>query len=176
MFSPDGKSVLICSEGNVARFWDAATGEPHGLPLGLPPESHISAVAMQPDGKIMLMGAEVNASNILRFWDAATGRPIGLPLTHPGRVTGTAFSTDGKTIVTCSTAGPLGFGATTARLWDAVTGKPLGLPMRHASEVRALAFSPDGGSVLTGGRDGAASSGTQQLASPWDRPCDTRAD
>jgi WD40 repeat protein len=78
-FSPDGKTVLACAEGNTARLWDTTTGELLGLPVRLPPQVHIMAIAIQPAGKIVLMGTEGSADNIVCRWDAATRERISPP-------------------------------------------------------------------------------------------------
>jgi WD40 repeat protein len=149
-FSPDGKTVWTVSEGDAARLWDAASGLPHSLPLRRRLHTHILAVAMQPNGRIILIGTENDSDNIARLWDAASGETIGLPLKHPSRVSRVVKSPDGRVILTTCAYDR------TPRLWDAATGKPLGPAMHHESEVRAVAFSPDGMAVLTGARDGAA--------------------
>jgi serine/threonine protein kinase len=57
-------------------------------------------------------------------------------LYHPGSVYATAFSPDGKTLLS-------GGWDSTARLWDLATGRPIGTPLRHPMGVVAVAFSPD---------------------------------
>ncbi len=73
-------------------------------------------------------------------------RPLRAVLGHGDIVRTTAFSPDGKTVLTTSHDG-------TARLWEAATGRPVGEPMRHQGIVIPAAFSPDGRTVLTGSRD-----------------------
>ncbi len=138
-FSPDGKTILTGSADNTARLWDAATGQPIGLPMQH--QGHVSAVAFSPDGRAVVTGSEDKTA---RLWDAATGRPIAPTLRHEMAVTCVAFSPDGKTVLT-------GSRDWTARLWDAATGQPIGSPMPHQGFVYAAAFSPDGKIVLTGG-------------------------
>ena len=148
-FSPDGKTVLTGSmDGARAQLWDATTGEPLGLPLRLQPQVHILAVAIRPDGQIVLVGWDI-ADNIARFWDVATGQPIGPPLTHQGHIYPPAFSPDGRVILTPSDDG-------TARLWDVATGQPIGPPLAHPGGFRSAAFGADGKTILTGGCDGTA--------------------
>src|SRR5262249_29883752 len=67
-FSPDGKIALTCSEGHTAQIWDATTGEPLGPPLRLRPQVHILGIAARPDGRVVLLGSEVNADNVARLW------------------------------------------------------------------------------------------------------------
>jgi WD40 repeat protein/serine/threonine protein kinase/tetratricopeptide (TPR) repeat protein len=142
-FSPDGKTVLTVSEGDTARLWDAVTGLPHGLPLRLLPQTHILAAGIQPDGKIMLTGAEDNADDIARLWDPVTGHPIGVPLRHPGGIRGVVLSPDGKTVLTGGRDGTL-------RLWDAASGQPIGLPVKHpGGDMSRVALGPDSKTIVT---------------------------
>ena len=158
-------------DGARAQLWDATTGEPLGLPLRLQPQVHILAVAIRPDGKIVLVGWDI-ADNIARFWDAATGQPIGPPLTHHGHIYPPAFSPDGRIILTPSDDG-------TARLWDAATGQPIGLPLKRPGGFRTAAFSPDGKTILTGGCDGTAqlwdAATGEPLGSPMRHESEVRA-
>jgi WD40 repeat protein/serine/threonine protein kinase/tetratricopeptide (TPR) repeat protein len=148
-FSPDGKTAWTTSGNNMVRLWDTTTGEPLGPPVHVPPQVHILAVAIKPDGQITLAGSEVNADNVARLWDAATSKPIGPPLTHRGHIFQPVFSPNGKIILTASDDG-------TARFWDAATGQPFGLPLNSPGGFRRAEFSPDGKAVLTGGLDGTA--------------------
>jgi WD40 repeat protein/tetratricopeptide (TPR) repeat protein len=141
-FDPDGKTVWTVSAGNTVQRWDAATGLPRGSPLRLRPQIHILAIAIQPDGKIMLIGAEDAADDIVRLWDPATGQPVGLPLKHPGGVSGVVLTPDGKTVLTGGRDG-------TFRLWDAASGQPLGVPVKHPGDVGRIMLSPDGKTIVT---------------------------
>src|SRR5207245_10082117 len=68
--------------------------------------------------------------------------PLSAILSHqqsgpPAPITATAFSPDGKIVLTASDD-------KTVRLWEVGTGKQLGQPLMHEGHVRAAAFSPDG--------------------------------
>ena len=62
---------------------------------------------------------------------------------HAARVSGVAFSPDGKTIVT-------GSYDRTVTQWNAETGRAIGVPMRHREPVLSLAISPNGKTIATG--------------------------
>src|SRR5262249_20563846 len=99
----------------------------------------------------------------LDAWRAPMSR-LREVLFHPDAVWAVAYSPDGRTILSGSSAVVSGKLEGEARLWDAATGQPIGQPMRHGSYVVALAFRPDGKVLLTGGSD--------RVARLWDaRTC-----
>jgi WD40 repeat protein/serine/threonine protein kinase len=138
-FSPDGKTILTGSDDNMARLWNADTGQPIGPPLAH--QGVVRAVAFRPDGKVIVTG--IVTSEGVRLWNVATGQPIGLPFEDRKGATAVAFSPDGKKLL-------VGSYSQTARLWDADTGRPIGPPLRHQGAVYAVGFSPDGKTLLTG--------------------------
>jgi WD40 repeat protein/serine/threonine protein kinase len=106
----------------------------------------VNAVAISPDGGLMLKGS---SDRTARVWEVKTGNPSSAPLLHRGRVWAVAFSPDGKQVLT-------GSEDRTAGLWDVATGESRGLNLLHPGEVRAVAFHPDGKTLLTGCTDNAA--------------------
>ncbi len=144
LFSPDGRTILTASVDHTAKLWNAATGEPVGVPL-----THadaVEAIAFSPDGQTVLTGS---SDHTARLWDARTGQPLGPPLQHEDRVKSVAFSAKGDLVLT----GSAGDNDKSARLWDAKTSKPIGPPLRHEGWVQTVAFSPDGRSFVTGSVD-----------------------
>ncbi len=140
-FSPDGTKVATASFDGTARLWDAATGQPLGVPM-----KHggaVIAVAFSPDGKKI---ATASRDKSARLWDGATGQPLTPPLKHGSWVEALAFSPDGMKLAT-------GSQDQTARLWDAATGRPLGAPLKHGGIVGGVAFSPDGTKLATASGD-----------------------
>jgi eukaryotic-like serine/threonine-protein kinase len=79
----------------------------------------------------------------LSFWRAQCQMPKYI-FFHTEAVWGTAFSPDGKTLLSWTSDG-------TAWLWDCGTGLPRGAPLAHEDRVHSVAFSPDGETVLTAG-------------------------
>lgn len=106
----------------------------------------VPAVAISPDGKLLLTGGRVSAP---RLWNMRSGEPVGEPLPHAGEIRAVAFSADGVLMATASTD-------KTARVWEVASGKPVGKPLTHNHWVQAVAFSPDDKTVMTGSADGTA--------------------
>jgi WD40 repeat protein len=100
---------------------------------------------MGPAGALMLFAS----GGDVRLWDAASGAAVGRPLEgHDKGVTSTAFSPDGRYIVSGSIDGTL-------RLWDTATGGSIGVPLTgHQKGVTSVAFTPDGLRIVSGSDDG----------------------
>src|SRR5262249_41964272 len=133
------RGLMFFPKGPSCRLFDATTWQPLG-PWWPAPSA--SALALSPDGKIVL----TSTGNQGQFRDAATGAPLGPPLGHQGDVVAAAFSADSRILVT-------GSQDQTARLWNVADGRLLGSPLRHQANVTAVTFSPDGRIVLTGTND-----------------------
>jgi WD40 repeat protein len=84
-----------------------------------------------------------------RRGEASSGMLLRTLEGHSAPVNSTAFSPDGKTLVT-------GSHDRTARLWDAGSGRLLLKLEGHSDAVGSVAFSPDGNTVLTASADGTA--------------------
>jgi WD40 repeat protein len=145
VFGPDGETFLLLTGSGQVRLHEVASGRPLGRPVDGVSEIYMLAVALSPDGRMILTGEDKAA----RLWDATTGRPIGQPLSHPGPVYSVAFSPDGHTILTGGLDGK-------ARTWDVATGRRLGQIPAHSGYVGSVAFSPDGRTIVTGGQDNTA--------------------
>ena len=149
-FSPDGKTIVVASNDNMIRLWDAGTGRPLGSPIGCPCGS---APEFSPDGRTIHIPGDGDAG-VLR--DAATGRLIGPPKTPGGVAVVLAFSPDGKTMLTRASPPDV------TRLLDVRTGESIAPPMVHDDSVGIGLFSPDGKSVLTSDETAA------KIARLWD--------
>jgi WD40 repeat protein len=73
----------------------------------------ISAAAISPAGDRFVTGGENGTAYV---WDLSKDNPVTPAMVHPGRVTGVAFTSDGKSVGTGCMDGGL-------RLWDAATGE-----------------------------------------------------
>jgi serine/threonine protein kinase/WD40 repeat protein len=147
-FRPDGRRLLTGSADGKARWWDAQTGRPVGVPLAH--ELAVRSVGWSRDGKRIatgtgdgwnVFGPTARTRGGARLWDATSGKPLGPPLPHGGTVFAVAFSPDGKLLLT-------GCHDRRARLWDVSSGK-LVAEVKHDAPVTGVAFHPDGTTFVT---------------------------
>jgi serine/threonine protein kinase/WD40 repeat protein len=94
-FSPQGDHLLVL-RGDSAQICDGHTGATISEPMVHPGVSVLSA-RFSPDGRRVVSGA---TDSTARIWNAATGLPLSEPLMHGSRVTGCAFSSDGRFVRT----------------------------------------------------------------------------
>jgi hypothetical protein len=93
----------------------------------------------------------------IRLWDVATRRPLAkLLIDTCCTVWSVAFSPDGKTLASTSSAGtPPPVAPGMIQLWDVATRRPLGRPITdETSAVVTAAFSPSGKTLAWGSADG----------------------
>ncbi len=152
-FTPDGKN-LATADGLKLRLWDAATGREiprfqgqHEFRKLLYPMDHagredrslggrrpvISAMAISPDGKTLVSGADDGS---LWLWDLSTGREIRQVQGRKGSIQSVAFAPKGKTF---AAADERGIG-----LVDSSSGTEIiHFPGPAESFIRRISFSPD---------------------------------
>lgn len=141
--SPNGKTIATAGWGDN-RLWNASTGKV----LHLCGEGS-AATTFSPDGKLVAFG---NA-----LIDVASGKTIsawrGHPDGFPSMARGTAFSPDGRYLVSGSYDNAVRWWDPTARInAPDYLGKELGSAM-HDSVVTCVAYSPDGKRVVSGSWD-----------------------
>lgn len=100
-FSPDGRELAVTG-GSPGRFgevqvWDVEK-EKLRLSVSVTYDT-VFGVSWSPDGSKLAFGC---ADNSLRAIDAATGKQVLYQGAHSDWVLGTAFSTDGRFLVSCS--------------------------------------------------------------------------
>src|SRR5262249_9513872 len=110
-FSPDGRSLLTGGPDTTIRLWNLRNGEER-LPPRWDGQYWISSVACSPDGKTAAAGGHEET----RVIDLASGKVLRELKGQAGVTQHLAFSADGKTLVTASSAGSL-------RWWDIATGQ-----------------------------------------------------
>ena len=152
-FSPDEKRLITSGAQNLAKVWDAESGE---LLLTLTGHGEASMMswmfsgvmdaAFIPDGSRI---ATVGIDQTVRIWDAATGRQLLIMEGHTGGIVALALSPDGTKVATASDD-------KTVRIWDVDTGNELLVLQGFAGTVWDLAYSPDGTRLATVGFGGTA--------------------
>jgi len=109
-------------------------------------EEAIYAIAISPDGKLLLTGS---FDRTVRLWDLATGKEIktyGGPNGHQNQVLSVAFAPDGQTFASAGSDN-------SAKIWDVPQRSPLkDTPLPDA--VTAVAISADGKLHAAGSKDG----------------------
>jgi WD40 repeat protein/DNA-binding SARP family transcriptional activator len=159
-WSPDSTRIITASGDftksgsldNVARVWDAATGEELLVLAGH--EDALSSAMWSPDGTRILTSSWDGTA---RVWDSETGAELLVLTTYGfgvfttwgyeygmGRAT---WSPDGNRIVTANGNG-------TAQVWDATTGEELVILSGDPAGLYGVAWSPNGEHIATGGFSG----------------------
>jgi len=140
-FSPDGNSILTCSQDSTASLWDL---KGNLLQIFKGHDNIVFSAAFSPDGRSIITGS---ADGTARLWDL-NGNLIQEFIGHTGIIFSVSFSPDGKTVLTGSMD-------RTARLWN-LKGIELQVIKGHENSISSAIFSHDGKWVLTGAQDGTA--------------------
>ncbi len=130
--SPDGKRILVGSDGSGVQFYDVATGQ---LGLSIDLDDQVTFGTFSPTRREVLIGTRYSVS----FWNSNYGqyiRKISVPSQFPQGV----FSMDGKTILT-------GGSNKFINVWDVETGGKL---LHLTAKVGSLVgFSGDGSKIVS---------------------------
>ena len=148
-FNRTGTILATAADDGTVRLWDPMTRTEIRGAIEVTTDEFYGVVdlAFSADGTALATG---DGDGTVRLWDPTSGQPIGAPITvHPsGKVDAVAFSPDGATLVTQSSA--------VVRMWDAATGRETtdSVPITGGSLAGGLAFSPDGSMLAIACADG----------------------
>ena len=149
-FSPDSKILAAGFSDMAIRLYDTAAGtEIARLKVEGPMQG---VLAFSPDGRVLASGTcpHRTTSGVpanIHMWDVKSRKELRSFPAHDQRITGLAFSPDGKTLASC------GFDVT-IRLWDAATGNEINPSSAQRTGITCVAVSPTDNIVITGGADG----------------------
>lgn len=159
-FSLDGKALASGGEGGKVQLWDPATGSPLRSLEGH--RQWVCALAFSPDGKSLASGEtdwsyhrgrdpsrfsepERKLDGEIRIWDLGSGE-TRQTIRTPGRLSGLAFSPDGRSLACAAGKSVLTYDLGDKRSEGAeIAG--------HDASITAVAYAPDGQSILSGGHD-----------------------
>lgn len=125
-FSPDGSRIFTggsyrgSDNDRYLRVWDGTTFElieSWRMPRDV---SHLSALAVSPDGKLLAIGTN---SGTLLLWDSSTGEQLQRLSQSGSAISKVAFRPDGATVIAAQWVGGVS-------RWDLSTGEPLS-PLYH---------------------------------------------
>ena len=164
-YSPDGARLAVAQWDGVIFVWRFPTAPPEDFRIAKPGPTR---VAFSLDGRLaMLNGTSFRNCMLVetRVYDSATGKPSGPPLRPGGVIIDAAFSPDGKSVCTASSAAdtpdarlrtifePDGRGGT-VQIWDWATGTRRFEPIKLPTEPRGLDYHPDGSLLAVTCADG----------------------
>jgi WD40 repeat protein/serine/threonine protein kinase/tetratricopeptide (TPR) repeat protein len=140
-WGPNGKLLVLASEGRELATWDAVSGKGS---RAVPSMTGMVSAAWSPDGKRLALAMATGKCLVYKTtdwsvagqWDAHTG-PVRAVAWHPD---GSQFASAGADHL--------------IQVWDPTTRKNLRTLRGHRNQVIALAWEPNGRRLASGGMDG----------------------
>jgi WD40 repeat protein/beta-lactamase regulating signal transducer with metallopeptidase domain len=149
VFSPDGKTVAVATEGKAVVLLDAMTGE---LKTKLEGEHfrwhHLTYTH---DGKLLLVaggtwGNQEAAVGQVTIWDTATNKQVGKLAGHKQPILALTVAPDDQTFATGDIGGVI-------HLWQRDGFKQTGTLEGHENWVEAVTFTQDSKRLISGSHD-----------------------
>jgi WD40 repeat protein/serine/threonine protein kinase len=142
-FSPNGRTMAVAAYGQPIRTVD--TGTWSRFRSMLREQLSESTLAFSPDSRWMITSG--GPRYMLRLLDLDSGKAIRRYRGHEDKITGVAFSPDGRSIVSAGDDGTL-------KIWhtEPVSGNPEILSQNNT--VLCLSFCPDGRLMVSGDDEG----------------------
>lgn len=137
-WEPGDKTVTTWGADNMARRWDADSGEQLGA--AFPHGSELDGAVLSVDGSTLLSWSSGSA----QLWWLGGTPAFSIDIDAERPIRGAQFSPDGNRMLTWSSEG-------TAQLWNASSGKKAGVAFRQDGAIQGAAFSADGDRVVTWG-------------------------
>jgi WD40 repeat protein len=144
-FTRDGENLVCGNDAGLFRRWETETGRELS-------KAHLSSMAwmaLSPDGKL---AATANWDWTAGVWNLEDLKQVAVLKGHVGAVISTAFSPDGRLLV--STSAGVGVDPKeNVKLWDTESWTERAALEGHRGYVHCATFSPDGKTIATCGAD-----------------------
>ena len=144
-YSPDGSRLATTGGDNLAKVWDADTGE-ELLTLG-GHEGETFGISFSPDGKRL---ATASYDGKVIVWDAQSGERLLTLIDDGAELTAVQFSPDGNLLAAN------GAYDGHVRIWDAETGELLSSFLAHEAPMWFVTYDAAGERLATASVDGTA--------------------
>lgn len=138
-FSPDAKTISVCTMDGRVQVWDVRTGKLRKTLVGQRMD-----VAFSPDGSLMAGSSAINsdAEKRVKIWDSQTGRIIQLLAITPTDRDQYAFSLNNNSLIVASVDEYM-------KMYNVKTGQLISEKEAHGDISPPIVLSPDGKVIAT---------------------------